>query len=298
MADTGTLSFKVSPVSPLAPDGRYLARKFYGRFMAGMITVAALVGVSVLWLILGYVIVRGAPAINLDFFTQRPLPYGEVGGGIAPSITGTLLILVVAAVIGVPVGLGCGIYLAEYGRGTIVEVIRFCSDLVAGLPSIVVGVFVWALLVRQVVGNFSGLAGAVSLAIIMIPIIVRTVEAVLLLVPYTLREAALALGVPKWRMVISVVLPSARAGIITGLVLSVARAGGETAPLLLTTLGNQFFSWNLLEPVGAIPIQLYNYAVAPYPDWHTKAWGAAFVLISVIGILSTLARVATRGNNR
>jgi phosphate transport system permease protein len=159
-------------------------------------------------------------------------------------------------------------------------------------------VFVWAALVREVIGSFSGLAGAVALAIIMVPIIVRTVEAVLNLVPHTLREAGLALGVPKWRVILGVVLPTARAGIVTGVVLSVARAGGETAPLLLTTLGNQFFNWDLGKPTAAIPIQLYNYAVAPYPDWHEKAWGAALVLILVVGSLSILSRVATRGSVR
>ncbi|MGH2354109.1 MAG: phosphate ABC transporter permease PstA, partial [Chloroflexota bacterium] len=226
------------------------------------------------------------------------LPYGEPGGGVGPAIVGSLQLLAVASVLGVPLGVGAAIYLSEFGRGRFAEAVRFCSDLVAGLPSIVVGVFVWALLVKQIVGNYSGIAGAVALMIIMVPIIVRTVESMLRLVPHSLREAALALGVPQWRVILSVVLPSARAGIITGVVLSLARAGGETAPLLLTTLGNQFFSWNLLQPTAALPVQIYNYAVAPYDDWHTKAWGAALVLIVTIGALSALTRAVTKGGRR
>lgn len=293
-----TSPYPVAPGLPFTDDSRYRRRRSRSQAMAGLIGFAAFLGVSVLWIILGYVAVKGAPALNFAFFTERPLPYGEVGGGIAPAIAGSLMLLVVAAVLGVPIGIGAAIFLVEYGKGSVVEGVRFASDLVAGLPSIVVGVFVWAALVRNVIGNFSGLAGAVALAIIMVPIIIRTVEAVLNLVPHTLREAGLALGVPKWRVILGVVLPTARAGIVTGVVLSVARAGGETAPLLLTTLGNQFFNWDLGKPTGAIPIQLYNYAVAPYPDWHEKAWGAALVLILVVGSLSILTRVATRSNVR
>jgi phosphate transport system permease protein len=276
-----------------AADARYLLRRTVSRAMAGLIALCALGAVAVLWIILGYVLVRGFPALNPAFFTQRPLPYGEAGGGIGPAIMGSLTLLGAAAIVGVPLGVGAGIYLSEFGRGRFAWLVRFCADLVAGLPSIVVGVFVWALLVKEVIGTFSGIAGATALAIIMVPIILRTVEEVLRLVPHSLREAALALGVPQWRVVMGVVLPSARAGIITGVVLSLARAGGETAPLMLTTLGNQFFSWNLKRPIAAIPVQIYNYAVSPYDDWHTKAWGAAFVLIAMIGLLSILTRAAT-----
>ncbi|HVG98658.1 MAG TPA: phosphate ABC transporter permease PstA [Chloroflexota bacterium] len=279
-----------------APDARYTRRRAYSTFMRGLVSAAALLGVAVLWIILAYVIIRGLPALNLPFFTQRPLPYGQVGGGVGPALVGSLILMAVSAVIGVPVGVGAGIYLSEYGRGRFADAIRFSSDLIAGMPSIVIGVFIWAWLVRTVIGNFSGLAGAIALAVIMVPIILRTVEEVLRLVPHTLREAALALGVPQWRVILGIVLPAARAGIITGVVLSLARAGGETAPLLLTALGNQFFSFNLLQPMAALPVQIYNYAVAPYEDWHTKAWGGALVLISLIGALSVIARYATRGN--
>jgi phosphate transport system permease protein len=285
-------------VDLFAADPRYVLRKTVSRLMTIAVGACALGAVAVLWIILGYVVVRGIPAPSLAFFTQRPLPYGEPGGGIGPAILGSLTLMAVASIAGVPLGVGAGIYLSEFGRGRFAWAVRFCADLVAGLPSIVVGVFVWALLVKEVVGTFSGIAGATALAIIMVPIILRTVVDVLRLVPHSLREASLALGVPRWRVVLGVVLPSARAGITTGVVLSLARAGGETAPLLLTTLGNQFFSWNLRQPIAAIPIQIYNYAVAPYDDWHTKAWGAALVLIVIIGLLSALTRAATGGVRR
>jgi phosphate transport system permease protein len=249
-------------------------------------------------LILGYVVIRGLPAINLAFFVERPLPYGEVGGGVAPAILGSLLMLAVASLIGVPVGVVTAIYLAEYGRGAFPRAVSFIVDLVAGLPSIVIGVFVWAWLVRNVIGQYNGLAGGVALAIIMIPIITRTVEETLRIVPDSLREASLALGIPRRKTILQVVLPTARAGIITGVVLSIARAGGETAPLLLTALGNQFFNVDLLQPVAALPIQIYNYAVAPYDDWHTKAWGGALVLIVLIASLSLLTRWAVGGRIR
>lgn len=287
------------PARPSLLRGSTVARArrrvLVDKLMTGILTACALIGVAVFLTILGYVIVRGLPAINLDFFTQRPLPYGEVGGGVAPAILGTLYMLGVASLIGVPVGVGTAIYLSEYGRQSpFANTVRFVVDLMAGLPSIVVGVFVWALIVRVVVGQYNGFAGAVALAIIMIPIVVRTVEDVLRLVPDALREGAYALGVPRWRAILRVVLPTARAGVITGVVLSIARAGGETAPLLLTALGNQFFSLDLFGPMAALPIQIYNYAVAPYDDWHTKAWGSALILITVIGLLSFLTRQVTK----
>ncbi|MCL4466133.1 MAG: phosphate ABC transporter permease PstA [Chloroflexi bacterium] len=276
-------------------DGIWQRRRLVDVFMTVLITVSALIGVAVLLAILAYVVINGAPALNLDFFTQRPLPYGEVGGGVAPAILGTLYMLFVAGLIGVPIGVGTGIYLSEYAGTRLAPAVRFTIDLIAGLPSIVIGVFVWALLVRHLVGHFSGLAGSVALAIVMVPIITRTVEEVLRLVPGSLREAALALGVPRWRTILRVVLPTARSGVTTGVVLAMARAGGETAPLLLTSLGNQFFNTNLLQPMAALPVQIYNYASSPFADWHTKAWGGALVLIATIGVLSLVTRLATRG---
>jgi phosphate transport system permease protein len=246
--------------------------------------------VTVLLIILGYVVALGLPALNLDFFTQRPLPQGEAGGGVAPAIVGTLEMLAVACLIGIPIGVGTAIYLAEYGSGPFAWTVSFLIDLIAGLPSIVIGVFVWAWLVRNVIGQYNGLAGGVALAVIMVPITARTVEETLRIVPDPLREASLALGVPRWTTIMRIVLPSARAGVITGVVLSAARAGGETAPLLLTALGNQFFNLDPRQPTAALPIQIYTYARSPYQDWHTKAWGAALVLIILIGSLSALSR--------
>lgn len=290
LVETGRRSLRAA-----APGER--RRRAIDRAAFGLIAAAGLAGSAMLLLILGHIVWRGLPALNLAFFTERPLPYGEPGGGVAPAILGTLAMLVVAAAISIPLGLGTAIYLSEFGRGRFARLVRFVIDLLAGLPSIVIGVFVWALLVRHVIGQYSGFAGAVALAIVMVPIITRTVEEILKLVPNSLREAALALGVPRWRMILRVVLPTARAGVVTGVVLSLARAGGETAPLLLTALGNQFFNLNLFEPMASLPVQIYTYAVAPYEDWHNKAWGSALVLVFVIGCLSLIARL-TAGRSR
>ena len=252
----------------------------------------------VLLLILVHVLFQGLPALDLSFFTQRPLPPGEAGGGVAPAILGTLVMLAVGGLLGVPLGVATAIYLSEYGRGGVARAVSFSIDLIAGLPSIVIGVFVWAWLVRNVVGQYNGLAGGVALAIIMIPIVTRTVEATLRLVPDPLREASLALGVPRWKTILRVVLPTARAGLITGVVLSLARAGGETAPLLLTALGNQFFNVDLRQPMAALPVQIYQYARSPYADWQVKAWGGALVLITLIAALSALTRWAVARRSR
>ena len=278
-----------------AAGGPQTRRMLTDRAAALGVTLCTAAAVFVLAAILLHVLVNGAGALNLAFFTERPLPIGEVGGGVAPALLGTLMMVSVAALMGVPTGIGTAVYLSEYGRGRFATLVRFTIDLIAGIPSIVVGVFVWAVLVRSVVGHFNGLAGAVALAIIMVPIVTRTVEEVLRLVPDTLREAALGLGIPRWKTILAIVVPTAKSGVITGTVLSMARAGGETAPLLLTALGNQFFNFDLLQPTASLPVQIYNYAVAPYDDWHTKAWGAAFVLIVVIGLLSFITRRVTGG---
>ncbi|MFN0073166.1 MAG: phosphate ABC transporter permease PstA [Chloroflexota bacterium] len=276
------------------PAPSELRRRYTNYFATGLIGLAAVCGVAALLFILGYVILRGFPALNVAFFVERPLPFGEEGGGVGPAIMGTLMMLLVAAAIGIPVGVGTAIYLSEIGRGSFAQFVRFIIDMMAGLPSIVIGVFVWAILVRTVFNQFSGLAGGVSLAIIMVPIVTRTVEEILRLVPGNLREASLALGVPQWRTILGVVLPTARVGVVTGVVLSLARAGGETAPLIMTALGNQFFNFDLREPMAALPVQIYTFAKSPYDDWHTKAWGSALVLVIVIGCLSLAARTAVR----
>jgi len=266
--------------------------------VVGLLGLATLASVALLFLILAYVVIQGLPALNLDFFTQRPKPFGEVGGGVQPAILGTLLLAAISGVIAIPVGIAAAIFVVEYRSGRFATPVRFAAELIAGLPSIVVGVFVWALLVRGLVGHYAGIAGAVALAVIMVPIVARTVEEVLKLVPGSLREAALALGAPKWKVILRIVLPTARAGIITAAVLALARSAGETAPLLLTALGNEFFSTDLLRPIDALPLRIYRYAVSPYDDWHTKAWGASLILVAVIAVFSLVLRLATRRGQR
>ena len=269
-------------------------RRVRQRVIVAFLGVATLLSVAMLLIILGYVIVRGLPALNLNFFTQRPRPFGEEGGGVQPALVGTLILAAVSGVIAIPVGIAAAVFVVEYRSGRFAAPVRFAAELIAGLPSIVIGVFVWAFLVRGLIGHFAALAGGVSLAVIMIPIVARTVEEVLRLVPNSLREAALALGAPKWKVILRVVIPTARAGVITASVLALARSAGETAPLLLTALGNDFFSTDLLRPIGALPLQIYRYAVSPYDDWHTKAWGASLVLVVVIGLVGLLLRVVAR----
>jgi phosphate transport system permease protein len=275
-----------------ATDARFTVRKFGDGVATVLVTLSALIAIVVLAVILLDVIVQGLPAMSLSFFLDSPRPPGEPGGGVAPAIVGSILMVAVGALIGVPIGVATGIFLSEVGEGGMANGISFTVDLVAGLPSIVVGVFIWGWLVKNVVGNYNGLAGGVALGVIMIPIITRTVEETLRIVPDSLREASLALGVPRWKTILSIVLPTAKAGVITGVVLSLARAGGETAPLLLTALGNQFMSFNLLQPMASLPVQIYNYARSPYADWQLQAWGGALVLIALIGILSALTRWA------
>jgi phosphate transport system permease protein len=277
--------------APLIPVAHWYERRRLVNWIATAFVMASAAGVVVvLLLILGQIIIQGLPALNVAFFTERPLPPGEAGGGVAPAILGTLEMLIVAGLIGVPLGVAAAIYLSEYGHGQLARAVGFTIDLIAGFPSIVIGVFVWAWLVRNVVGSYDGLAGGVALAIIMIPIIARTVEETLRLVPDSLREASLALGIPRWKTTMRIVLPTASAGVITGVVLAMARAGGESAPILITALGNQFFNADLLQPMAALPVQIYQYARSPYEDWHAKAWGAALVLITLIALLSLLTR--------
>jgi phosphate transport system permease protein len=269
-------------------------RKIASGAVLTLLMLGTVLAVALLVTILGYVIFRGLPALNIDFFTQRPLPVGEAGGGVAPALIGTLILAAVSGAIAIPIGIAAAIFVVEYQSGRFAAPVRFAAELIAGLPSIVIGVFVWAFLVRGVVGHYAAIAGGVALAVIMIPIVARTVEEVLRLVPHSLREAALALGAPKWKVILAIVLPTARAGVITASVLALARSAGETAPLLLTALGNDFFSTDLLRPIGALPLQIYRYAISPYDDWHTKAWGASLVLVIVIGAIGLALRVVAR----
>jgi phosphate transport system permease protein len=285
-----------SPVAAAIPARHRLTsrRRLQERAIILVLGLATLSGVAVMVAILGYVIVSGAPSLDLAFFTERPKPFGEVGGGIAPALAGTLLLAGVSGILAIPIGIAAAIFVVEYRSGRYAGPVRFSAELIAGLPSIVVGVFVWAFLVRGLVGHYAGIAGGVALAVIMVPVVARTVEEVLRLVPQSLREAALALGAPKWRVIMRIVLPTARAGIVTACVLALARAAGETAPLLLTALGNDFFSTDLLRPIDALPLRIYRYAISPYEDWHTKAWGASLVLVLVIGTVGLLLRVVAR----
>jgi len=292
-------------VATLALDTRYARgnavrrrRKLVDLVMTALVSVAALGAAALLIVILGYVVVQGAPALNIAFFTERPKPFGVDGGGVAPAVIGTLLMSVLGGVVAIPIGICAALFITEYRSGRAASVVRFSAELIAGLPSIVVGVFVWSFMVRSVVHGYSALAGAVALAIIMIPIVGRTAEEVLRLVPNSLREAALALGAPRWRVIVRIVLPTARAGIVTAAVLAIARAAGETAPLLLTALGNLFFSTDLLRPIAALPLQIYQYAASPYDDWHAKAWGGSLVLVAVIALLAGGLRLATRSRVR
>ena len=285
--------FKPSVRDYSSEKNRLNIRLMQGYWNYILTTAATICGVSILFIIFGHIIINGISAINFDFFTQLPKPYGEVGGGIAQAILGTIEMLGFAGMIAVPIGMGAAVFIVEYGNGKIAALVRFCIEMLAELPSIVVGVFVWALLVRYVTG-YSAIAGAVALAIIMIPIIARSVEEILLLVPDTMREAALALGTPKWKVIVHIVIPTVFPGIVTSIFLSLARASGETAPLLLTALGNSFFNFDLKQPMSAIPLQIYNYAISPYDDWHHKAWAATLILIVVVALLSWVVRLFTR----
>jgi phosphate transport system permease protein len=257
---------------------------------------ATIIVVAPLLAILGYLIYKGASSLNFAFFTQIPKPVGEDGGGMANSIVGSGVILALASLMGIPVGIAAGVYLAEFGRGKfLATAVRFTADVLNGVPSIVMGIAIYSLIVMQQ-KHFSAFAGGVALAIMMVPTITRTTEEMLATVPHAIREAALGLGVPKWRTAISVSLRTASPGIITGCMLAFARVAGETAPLLFTAFGNQFWSLKLNEPIAALPLQIYVYATGPYDEWHRLAWAGSLVLIVMIMVSVTLVRIfANRG---
>jgi phosphate transport system permease protein len=272
-----------------------LRRTAMNHFITALSVLSTVVVIAPLVAILVYLIYKGASSLNLAFFTHIPAPVGEPGGGMANSIVGSGIILLLASLMGIPVGIAAGVYLAEFGRGTFLgNAIRFTADVLNGVPSIVMGISVFALLVQG--RHFSAYAGGVALAIMMVPTITRTTEEMLATVPHAIREAALGLGVSKWRTVISVSLRTASPGIITGCMLAFARVAGETAPLLFTAFGNQFWPSKLNEPIAALPLQIYVYAVSPYDEWHRLAWAGSLVLIVMIMIAVTLVRIfANRG---
>ncbi len=270
-------------------------RRLTNALALGVITFFALIVTVPLFLILGTVVKRGLPALNLAFLTQIPVPIGETGGGMANAIVGSLMLLAVASLIGIPLGIGSGVFLAEYGRNKYGNIVRFTADVLNGVPSIVIGMTAWALVVVTQ-GHFSMMAGSVALGIMMIPVIARTTEEVLLLVPQAIREAAFGLGIPKWRTTLSVVVPTAKAGIITSIMLAFARIAGETAPLMFTTLGNEFWSVNPNQPIAAMPLQIFKYATMPYDQAHAQAWTGALVLITIIMTIVIVFRlIASRG---
>lgn len=272
-----------------------IRRRLSNGLALGSITLAALVVTVPLFLILGTVVYHGVGGLSWSFFTQIPRGPGEEGGGMANAIGGSVMLLGLASLIGVPLGIGSGIFLAEYGRNKWGNIVRFTADVLNGVPSIVIGITAYALVV-VVQKHFSMLAGSVALGIMMIPTISRTTEEVLLLVPQSIREAALGLGIPKWRTILSVVLRTASAGVVTSIMLAFARIAGETAPLMFTALGNQYWNTNINQPTAALPLQIFTYALMPYDQAHAQAWTGALVLISMIMITVILFRfIASRG---
>jgi phosphate transport system permease protein len=280
-----------------ASRGHATWRRRKNSLLMGGTVAATVITLTPLFLILGYLLSKGFSSLNLNFFLRMPKPVGEPGGGMANAIVGTFELIAIASLIGVPIGIGAGLYLAEHGRQGIASSARFAADVLTGIPSIVVGVFAYAVVVRPM-GGFSALAGGVALAIIMIPLVARTTEEMVALVPRELREATLALGVSHWRTTLSVVLPTALGGILTGIILAVARVAGETAPLLFTAFGNRFWSTAIGQPIASLTVQVYTYAISPFDDWQRQAWAGALVLTAIVLGLELAVRWVARNRVR
>jgi len=272
-------------------------RKFKNAFMQLLSCVCALLVIAPLGLIFYHLLKSGLGAVNWDFFTQLPKPVGEAGGGMANAIAGTFELLGLAALVGVPIGVFGGIFLSEYGSLQLNWWIRFAADVLNGVPSIIWGMVVYALVVVPMKG-FSALAGGIVLGMMMVPLVMRTTEEVLLLLPGGYREAALALGIARWRTILQIVVRTALKGIVTGILLALARVAGETAPLLFTAFGNRFWNHHLSDPIAALPLQIFSYAISPYEDWHRQAWAGALVLLLLIAIINVSVRVLTRDRFR
>ncbi|HVN89069.1 MAG TPA: phosphate ABC transporter permease PstA [Candidatus Binataceae bacterium] len=268
-------------------------RKIKSNVMVGVTVAATVIALTPLFLVLGYLLAKGASSLNWAFFTKMPAPVGKTGGGMANAIVGTFELIGLASIVGVPIGVGAGVYLAENRDRSMPQVIRFAADVMMGVPSIVIGIFAYTVIVRPM-GGFSALSGAIALAFIMIPLVTRTAEEMILLVPHELREAALALGVPRWRTTMSVIVRAAATGISTGVILAVARVAGETAPLLFTAFGNRFWSVALREPIETLTVQVYTYAISPFADWQRQAWAGALVLTMIVLTLELGVRWTTR----
>jgi phosphate transport system permease protein len=268
-------------------------RKTVSSIFVALCACAVLIALMPLALILFFVVSQGIQAINLEFFTNMPKPVGEAGGGMGNAIVGTLILVSLGSLMAVPIGVLSGVYMSEYAGTRFASLVRFAADTLNGVPSIVIGVFVYGIAVLPF-KQFSAIAGGLALGVMMIPIIARTTEELLLLVPDTMREGALALGATRARAVFTVVLPSALPGIVTGIVLALARIAGETAPLLFTSFNNRFFTTKLTQPIASLTVQVFSYAISPYEDWHRQAWAGALVLVTIVLLCSLLARVATR----
>ena len=284
------------PEAPIAASKKTVPRvNLRRRVVNGTVTCAAAGSVILVLIplvaVFGYLVYRGIGSVNWAFLTQTPKPVGEAGGGMANAIAGSAFILLIASVIGVPFGIGAGIYLAEYGRNRFGDVIRFTADVLNGVPSIVIGIVAYGIVVLAQ-GHFSALAGGVALSLMMIPTISRTTEEMLLLVPNSLREASYGLGISRWRTTLSITLRTATSGVITGVMLAFARVAGETAPLLFTAFGNQYWNFSMEQPTAALPLQIFTYAISPFDEWHRQAWAGALVLIVLIVVSVSAVRIA------
>jgi phosphate transport system permease protein len=272
---------------------RVARRRLQSHVMTGLTVVAALLALLPLFAIFADLVVKGASSLNWEFFVKNPPTAGATGGGVANAIVGTLLVVGVGGLIGLPVGIGAGVYLAEYPHTRFAQTVRFVADVLNGTPSVIAGIFVWTWVVRPM-GHFSGFSGGVALAVLMLPMVTRTTEEMVRLVPHSLREAALALGYPRWRTTMQVMVRTAWPGILTGALVAIARIAGETAPLLFTALGNLNFKTNLLQPMQTLSLQIYVFATSPFAAWHRLAWGAALVLMAMVLVIGLLARAVTR----
>ncbi|MBK6507498.1 MAG: phosphate ABC transporter permease PstA [Ignavibacteria bacterium] len=268
-------------------------RKLVNKIMISLCVVAGIITILPLLYIFFYTTKSGLTSLNLDFFTQLPKPVGEEGGGMANAIVGSLVLIALGSVIGIPVGILAGIYVSEYSGSIISTIVKFTTDVLSGIPSIIIGIFAYGIIVLPM-KRFSAIAGGFALGIIMIPTITKITEEMLKLVPQTLREASLALGVSRWKTSLFVVVKTASSGIITGVLLAIARAAGETAPLLFTSFGNSFWQTSIDEPMAALPLQIFAYAISPYDDWHRQAWAGAFVLILLVFVVNLIVRYVTR----
>ncbi len=271
----------------------YARRKLVNNLAFGVTILCAVFAASILCLILGYLVWHGLGSLNLAFFTKLPAPVGEAGGGVANAIVGSCMIILIAACLGVPIGILGAVYLVEYAGSRYSFLVRYATDLLNGIPSIVIGIFVYTIIVLHT-RRFSAWAGGCALAVIVLPTTLRSAEQFLLLVPSSLREAAYALGAPKWKVIITVVLPAAMRGILTGVMLSIARIAGETAPLLFTSFNNRFWARSLNEPTASLPVMIYTYAISPYEDWHRQAWAAGFTLLFGVLVINVVVRVALK----